>query len=191
MSQSGGYALGMSEEQTVYRHAIEGLYGRALADKITPELKDKLRAVGLDLDAKIEKGIPRAVYAKALKVTVKHLHPGVDETEGYRQLGMSMIAGLERTLIGKALVSMWPIFGPNRVLSRMQESFSTVNNYLKTELKSEAKNHHVIVMNELNGNPGYFRGIIQAALTKAGCKNLQVEAFDLKGAGGSYRVRWD
>ncbi|WP_233585260.1 DUF2378 family protein [Corallococcus sp. CA054B] len=39
-----------------------------------------------------------------------------------RRLGMAVIKGLEHTLLGKALVSLWPIFGPDRVLSRMQES---------------------------------------------------------------------
>ena len=34
-------------------------------------------------------------------------------------------------------------------------------------------------------------GIIQAALTKAGAKNLVVEPFDFDGHACSYRVSWD
>ncbi|WP_233613212.1 MULTISPECIES: DUF2378 family protein [Corallococcus] len=74
---------------------------------------------------------------------------------------MGVIKGLEHTLLGKALVSLWPIFGPD------------------------------IKVSECNGNPGYHLGIIEAGLTRAGAKNLRVEPFDFNGHACSYRVRWD
>jgi len=178
-------------EETVYRHAVEGLFIRSLGARLTPELKLKLKEAGLDLDGKLDRGVPRLVFAKALKVASKHLYPNLDETEGFRQLGIGMIKGIELTLIGKALTAMWPLFGPERVLSRMQESFATVNNYLKTGLTTHAKNHHVVTMSQCNGNPGYTRGIIEAGLTKAGAKNLRVEPFDWDGNACSFRVQWD
>ncbi|RKH14443.1 DUF2378 family protein [Corallococcus sp. CA053C] len=180
----------MSEE-IVYRHAIEGLFLRSAGKRVTPELKQQLRAIGLDLDEKIPHHTPRRVFAEALRLTAAHLYPDVDAQEGYRRLGQGIITGMEYTLLGKALVSLWPIFGPDRVLSRMQESFATVNNYMKTQLITHGRANHTIKVSECNGNPGYLLGIIEAGLTRAGARNVHVEPFDFDGHACAYRVRWE
>jgi uncharacterized protein (TIGR02265 family) len=177
-------------EEIVYRHTIEGLY-RSIGDRLTPDLRAKLGEVGLDLDAQGQRNTSRQVFADALRVTVEHLYPEIEPDEGFRRLGLGIIQGLEQTVLGKALVSMWPIFGPERVVIRIQESFSTVNNYMKSELLTQAPAHHIIRVNECNGNPGYLRGIIEGGLAKAGARNLRVEPFDFDGHACSYRIRWD
>ncbi|RKG93854.1 DUF2378 family protein [Corallococcus terminator] len=179
----------MSDE-IVYRHTIEGLF-RSIGRRLTPDLKNKLRDAGLDLDAQIPRNTPRTVFAEALRITAEHLHPNEELSEGYRQLGVGIIQGMEQTMLGKALVSMWPIFGPERVVVRIRESFATVNNYQQTELDTQGPAHHVIRVSECNGNPGYLQGIIEAGLTKAGARNLRVEPFDFDGHACSYRVRWE
>ncbi|MFP2896527.1 DUF2378 family protein [Corallococcus sp. 4LFB] len=118
--------------ELVYRHAILEFFLRSVGKRLTPELKDRLRAIGLDLDVKLPHHTPRPIFAEALAITARHLYPDVDAQEGYRRLGMDIITGLEHTLLGKALVSLGPIFGPDRVPSRMQERFATVNSYLWT-----------------------------------------------------------
>ncbi|GMT96104.1 hypothetical protein KH5H1_02230 [Corallococcus caeni] len=177
------------EEEIVYRHTVEGLF-RSIGDRLTPELRAKLSAVGLDLDSQSPRNTSRTVFADALRVTVVHLYPELDASEGYRRLGVGIIQGLEQTVLGKSLVSMWPIFGPERVVVRIQESFATVNNYMHSELLTQGPGHHIIRVNECNGNPGYLRGIIEAGLSRAGAKNLRVEPFDFDGHACSYRIRW-
>ncbi|MBN9684151.1 MULTISPECIES: DUF2378 family protein [unclassified Corallococcus] len=177
-------------EQVVYRHTIEGLF-RSIGRRLTPRLKEQLKQAGLDLDAPIPRNTPRLVFAEALRITARALYPDVDLDEGYRRLGAGLIQGVEQTLLGKALVAMWPIFGPERVVVRIQESFATVNNYLRTELETQGRAHHVLRVSECNGNPGYLRGIIEAGLAKAGAKNLRVEPFDFDGHACSYRIQWD
>ena len=176
-------------EQIVYRHPIEGLV-RSIGKRMTPELKQRLREVGLDLDVPIPRNTPRIVFADALRISAKHLYPNEEEQEGFRRLGIGVIEGVEHTLLGKALVAMWPIFGPERVVVRIQENFATVNNYLKTELITHSPSHHVIRVSECNGNPGYLQGIIEAGLLKAGAKELKIDPFDFDGHACSYRVQW-
>ncbi|NBD10819.1 MULTISPECIES: DUF2378 family protein [Corallococcus] len=177
------------DEEIVYRHTVEGLF-RSIGSSLTPDLRTKLNAVGLDLDAQSPRNTSRQVFADALRVTVEHLYPNVESDEGYRRLGVGIIHGVEQTVLGKALVSMWPIFGPERVVVRIQESFETVNNYMKSQLLTQGPAHHIIRVNECNGNPGYLRGIIEAGLTRAGARNLRVESFDFDGHACSYRIRW-
>ena len=177
-------------EQVVYRHTIEGLF-RSIGPRLTPELKNQLKQAGLDLDAPLPRNTPRLVFAEALRITARQLYPDVDTEEGYRRLGQGLIQGVEQTLLGKALVAMWPIFGPERVVIRIQESFATVNNYLRTERETQGSAHHILRVSECNGNPGYLRGIIEAGLGKAGARNLRVEPFDFDGHACSYRIRWD
>ncbi len=177
-------------EEFVYRHAIEGLFIRSLGKRLTPEIRAELLAAGLKLDP-IPHQTPRAVFAEALRITAARLYPEAEKLEAYRQLGVGIITGLEQTLLGKALVSIWPIFGPDRVLSRMQESFATANNYLKTGLETLGPGKHIIKISECNGSPGYTMGIIQAALTKAGARNLVVEPFEFDGRACNFRVTWD
>ncbi|WP_223634367.1 DUF2378 family protein [Corallococcus sp. EGB] len=177
------------ETEIVYRHTVEGLF-RSIGDRFTPELRAKLRDVGLDLDSQEPRNTSRSSFADALRVTVEHLYPDAEPGEGYRRLGVGIIQGLEQTALGKALVSMWPIFGPERVVVRIQESFATVNNYMQSELLTQGPGHHIIRVNECNGNPGYLRGIIEAGLTRAGARNLRVEPFDFDGHACSYRIHW-
>ncbi|RYZ44131.1 MAG: DUF2378 family protein [Myxococcaceae bacterium] len=177
-------------EEIVYRHTIEGLF-RSIGDRLTPDLKDKLHDVGLDLDTEVPGNTSRTVFAQALRITVQHLHPDVAEEEGYRRIGSGIIQGMAQTQLGKALISMWPIFGPERVVVRIQESFANVNNYQKSELLTQGPAHHLIRVSECNGNPGYLRGILEAGLARAGARNLRVEPFDFDGQACSYRVRWD
>ena len=178
-------------DPVVYRHAIESLFLRSLEGKLTVDLKDALRAVGLDLDRNLPRGTPQPVYAAALGVTVHHLYGDLDKTEGYRQLGIAMMEGMTRTLLGKALVSIFPIFGPDRVLTRMQESFSTVNNYLTTKLHTHDVKHRELWFSECNGNPGYMQGIIEKGMQQAGAKNLCVVPHDFDGHQCTYDVCWD
>lgn len=177
-------------EEIVYRHTVEGLF-RSIGSRLTPDLKLRLREVGMDLDAEVPTNTSRQVFAEALRITVQHLHPDAPAEEGYRRLGVGIIQGLAQTQLGKALMSMWPIFGPERVVVRIQESFETVNNYQKSELISRGPADHLIRVSECNGNPGYLRGIIEASLARAGARNLRVEPADFDGHGCSYRVRWD
>ncbi|RKI63510.1 DUF2378 family protein [Corallococcus sp. AB049A] len=176
-------------EQVVYRHTIEGLF-RSIGPRLTPGLKNQLKQAGLDLDAPLPRNTPRLVFAEALRITARQLYPDVDTEEGYRRLGQGLIQGVEQTLLGKALVAMWPIFGPERVVIRIQESFATVNNYVRTELETQGSAHHILRVSECNGSPGYLRGIIEAGLAKAGARNLRVEPFDFDGHACSYRIRW-
>lgn len=177
-------------EQVVYRHTIEGLF-RSIGSRLTPELKNKLKLAGLDLDAPLPRNTPRVVFAEALRITATELHPDVGSDEAYRRLGAGLIEGVEETMLGKALVAMWPIFGPERVMLRIQDSFATVNNYLQTELETQGRAHHIIRVNECNGNPGYLCGIIEAGLAKAGARNLRVEPFEFDGHACSYRIQWE
>ncbi|MFB1479679.1 DUF2378 family protein [Corallococcus sp. RDP092CA] len=177
------------EEEIVYRHTVEGVF-RSIGDRLTPELRTKLNDVGLDLDTQSPRNTSRTVFADALRVTVEHLFPGLEVSEGYRRLGVGIIQGMEQTVLGKSLVSMWPIFGPERVVVRIQESFDTVNNYMRSELLTQGPGHHIIRVNECNGNPGYLRGLIEAGLTRAGARNLRVEPFDFDGHACSYRIQW-
>ncbi|MGE6759420.1 DUF2378 family protein [Corallococcus interemptor] len=177
-------------EQVVYRHTIEGLF-RSIGPRLTPGLKNQLKQAGLDLDAPLPRSTPRLVFAEALRITARQLYPDVDTEEGYRRLGQGLIQGVEQTLLGKALVAMWPIFGPERVVIRIQESFATVNNYLRTELETQGSAHHILRVSECNGSPGYLRGIIEAGLARAGARNLRVEPFDFDGHACSYRIRWE
>jgi uncharacterized protein (TIGR02265 family) len=48
-----------------------------------------------------------------------------------------------------------------------------------------------IWINECNGNPGYIRGVLFAAIEKSGAKNLKIETKSFDGQGATFDVTWD
>src|SRR5215213_4648597 len=78
----------------VHSHTVEGLYWRALAGKVPSALKEELKTLGLDLDAK-PRDIEQAKWAQVLGVTVRHLYPRLSTDDGYYRLGETIVQGYE------------------------------------------------------------------------------------------------
>ncbi len=173
----------------VHAHTVEGLYWRALAGKVPPALKEELKALGLDLDAKVT-DVEQERWAKLLAVTVRHLYPGQSVDDGYYRLGETIVQGYESTVMGKALFAMMRVLGPHRVLKRATASLQSGNTYSEAIVKQLEDNRYEVWTNECNGNANYLRAVLFGALHRAGAKDLQVKVLSFDGHAATFDVRW-
>jgi uncharacterized protein (TIGR02265 family) len=176
-------------ERLVYEHTMEGLFIRGLAGRVTPALKERLRAVGLNLD-RLLPAYPFGTWCSCVRLAAQFVLADLPEEEAYHHLGERMVEGFRETLMGRAQFSVLQLLGPQRVLHRAQQSFRSGNNYTEVRLNPLGPRELEVWMNE----PGFTRYVVQGALAAglrasgADAPEVRVEAFTEEGV--TFRVSW-
>ncbi|MGV3620317.1 MAG: DUF2378 family protein [Archangium sp.] len=172
----------------VYDHTVDSLFFKALAARITPAMKEKLKALHIDLDGK-PKNVPQTDWAQALRLAADELFTGPLD-ERYRSLGAAVIQRFEETLMGKAIMAVMRVMGPARALRRIEGNLRGGNNFIRASLEQKGERAFVSEVNECNGNPHYIAGVIDAALHVAGAKEVNVTVLHFDGHAAKYAISW-
>lgn len=180
----------MTTEELVFDSTVEGVFSHGLADRVTPELKERLREAGVNLDRKLLPGYPRAVWTRCLEVIADVAFPGMSRDEALAELGVRSISGYERTIIGRAMLSTVRLFGPRRLLERFDRNLRTTCNYLRSELRELGPSDFELKVTGWDVSPHYMRGGLQRSLEYAGAKNVHSVVERLEGPAVVYRFRW-
>ena len=180
----------MAEEpDVVFSTAVEGLYQRGLKGRVTPELRGRLRGVGIDLDQALLPAYPLPVWAEALRTTSRALFPDKAVDDGIAELGRMTVQGLRETLIGPAIFPLLRLLGPRRVLQRMTRNLRNGSNFIETKLLLEEAQQAEIWFNRVR-EVGFYRGVLEAGLKAAGASEATAEICTREGDAVVYRVRW-
>lgn len=183
-------ASGRTAEKVVYDVAIEGLYLKGLAGRLTPGLKAKLKTAGLDLDGKLRATYPRELWVRCLELTARELYPNLPSDEAFRLLGQAVLEGTATTMIGKTILSMAKLIGPRRAFARLPQAFNSMNNFVVARATERAPNEHELWLSDCYGHPTYMKGGLEAALTATGAKNLVVKQLAAEGDSVTFVVGW-
>ncbi len=177
-------------ERIVFEHTVEALFVRALGERVTPELKSRLREAGLDLDRKLLPGYSQEVFTRLLQVSARALYPDASEEEGLCRLGERLIEGYQETVVGSALFGVLRLLGPRRMLERTQKSFRSGNSY--TEARTTVVGEHAMElwMNEPDASRHFTRGTMLAGMRASGARDPQVDVLHFDSQGTTYRVTW-
>lgn len=176
-------------DKLVFEQTIDGLYARGLGRRVTPELKARLRALGMDLDGKLLPAYPFETWMKALEATAELLYPELPTDQAMFHVGESFIEGYRDTLLGRAVLGTVRVLGPHRALARARQSFRSGNNYTEATLTPLGAEATELWMNEVGPWPGFTAGIIHAALTAAGVVPVVVPTQH-DGHACTYRITW-
>jgi uncharacterized protein (TIGR02265 family) len=178
------------QERLVYEHTMEGLFVRGLAGRVTPGLKDRLRAVGLNLDRRLLPAYAFETWCSCVRLAAQLLLADLPEEEAYHQLGERMVDGFRETLMGRAQFSVLQLLGPQRVLHRAQQSFRSGNNYTEVRVHPLGPGEQEVWMNE----PGFTRYVVQGALVAglraSGAAEPQVRVEGFTEEDVTFRVSW-
>ena len=104
-------------------------------------------------------------------------------------MGQAFIRGFERTLIGRAQLSLLQLIGPRRTLDRLTRSFRNANNYTTANLRELAPKHFEIEFGFVQ-IPGFYRGVLDAGLRAVGANDLSVELAKREALAATFTVRW-
>jgi uncharacterized protein (TIGR02265 family) len=177
------------EEPTFFASAFEALFARTLRGRRTPELVQRLRDAGVDLDRPLRVAYPFKVWEDVLQVLARELHPDVAEEEASFRLGLDFIEGYEATHISKAAIAMARLVGLDRTLQRVNSQLRNINNAAEglTELRERGRILlRMRLIEKFRGRihpapppvPHYLRGLLQAMLRGLGKENVRVELVE-------------
>lgn len=116
-------------ERVWFQQAIEGLFVRNLAPLMTPEVRAKLKAAGLDLD-KLVAAYDLETFKRALAIVGPLVVPKGSVADQHRELGRRLVDGYFDTFLGSALSKLLALIGPSRGLSRIDRSYRSIANHL-------------------------------------------------------------
>jgi len=173
-----------------FQNTIEGVIIRTLGNKLTPELKAKLRASGLDLDKKLLPAYPAVDFHRWVAIAAEYVYPNVGATEAVRLFGRQSLVGLGETMIGKAMKLSLTLIGPRRALQRAGRSFRSNNNYIVVEAKELTPTSMELKFNEVYSLPSYYQGVLEGACMLIGAKQCTVRLDSMLGNGARFIAEW-
>src|SRR5512145_3020631 len=122
-SSASSAAPSESRPRLIFSSSFEGMFLRALRDRLTPELKAKLRDEGVDLDKKLAPGYPLDVWMRCVDHAAQALYPSLKFGDAHWKLGEDFVRGYAETTIGHAMFAVLKLLGPMRAVARLERSF--------------------------------------------------------------------
>ncbi|MGA9521718.1 MAG: DUF2378 family protein [Myxococcaceae bacterium] len=179
-----------TSEQLEFARSIEGTFIKALGPDLTPELKARLRSEGLDLDRPLLPAYSPEDYHRWIKVAAQELYVYDSSTEACRKLGFRSVAGLEDTMMGKALAAGLKLIGPMRSLQRIDRLVRHNNNYMLATVSDLNISGGRVHLSHVYGVPSYYAGFFEAAVKVSGGRNPRVTTLPAPPPGALYQLEW-
>ncbi len=176
-------------DKLVFEQTIEGLFVRGLGARMTPKLKDRLRAEGLDLDYTLHPAYSFEKWCRFVAIANEELHGGALES-GYQTLGERVVDGFRESFLGRAVFGVLKTIGPKRALYRLKQSFRAGNNYSEGTVTEVGTNQFEVWMNECGDIRHLTSGILLAGVRAAGAKDPRVTVKSFDADGVTYSVSW-
>jgi uncharacterized protein (TIGR02265 family) len=193
----------IAEEPLFFASAFEALFERTLHGQMTPELREKLRAAGVDVDRRLKVAYPFKVWEDVVAAIAKELHPKVDDNEAWFLVGLDFWEGFNATMIGKAAIAMAKLVGMDRAFQRFTSNMRNINNAAEgfVELREKGRMRlRMRLLDKFRGRihpappmmPHYLRGVLLGILRgmgKAGANVALVES-SLPDRESVYELTW-
>jgi uncharacterized protein (TIGR02265 family) len=180
----------MAEAHVVYQSVFEGLLHRAVGSRMTPALKAKLKALGVDLDADLKAVYPKEIWQGVVEACCSELYPRMDKAEALFKLGTEMVDGYSATLFGKAQMQMAKLLGSRRSIERAGQSFRAGNNFTELRMTAKGPTEYELWMNEVSQSGPFVRGSLVALLKVTGAKDIVVDVTPDVPPAATFHIRW-
>ena len=177
-------------QRLIFEHAVEGLFLRGLAGRLTPTLKAQLREAGVDVERKLLPAYPWAVWERSVGVAARALHPAEPNEVSWRLIGERMVDGYRETLVGGAMFGMLRLLGPRRMVGRTRQNFRSGNNYTEARITEVGPMAVELWMNEVGTLRYFTQGAVLAGMRGAGAPDVRVEVAHFDDAGVTFSVTW-
>ncbi|NOK33840.1 DUF2378 family protein [Corallococcus exercitus] len=177
------------QEEVVFGHTVEGLLV-ALQGHLDGPLRAKLKAVGLDLDRKLEPAYPKAQWYQMLALGSETLFPDLPVSRAHWHLGERFISAYFATNMGRALQGVLKLVGPARTLERTTRNMASGSNYVHVDVERLAPTDYRLKVNDAGTHPEFFGALCHFGTLTTGVKNLTTVVETREGISATYRMRW-
>jgi uncharacterized protein (TIGR02265 family) len=172
-----------------FEQVIDGLWNKGLSGRLSPELREGLKRLGLDLSKKLDPAYPAEQMRDWIRLTAQTLYPGLPADEAQHKLGCESFRGFTTGGVGAAMREMLRAVGTKRALERMQNNLRTGNNYMETRVRELGPNELELWLKDANGVPAYYAGMIDEGARATGVADVRT-TWSLDGDACTYRVVW-
>lgn len=164
-------------ERLVFSQSVEALLIRGVGARMTPQLEDRLRRVGIDL-RRLLPAYSQETWERAVEVVAKELYPDLPMGEAQWKLGESTVYGWGETMLGKAMFALSKVIGPKRALQRFPSMSRASNNYSTMLAHELSPNEFELICEPFAGWPEYVQGCLRAVIDVTGAKEPKVELVE-------------
>lgn len=176
-------------ERVTFDSAFDGLFNKAFAKDLTPEIRAELKKRGVDLEH-LQPAYPFAVFRDAVDLAAKTWFPQLPAEEAWFQVGVRNLEGFYDTFIGKPMFALLRLIGPRRTAARMKANFRNANNYSESKLVDIGPNELQLWMNDSGETRFFVAGVMFRGLQLAGAANVKIDELATDENGTVYRITW-
>jgi uncharacterized protein (TIGR02265 family) len=180
------------KDRLVFSQALEGLFIKALKDKVTDRIRERVKAeAGVDLQKPFDPAYPISRWEKCLVVCAEELFPERSLELGVQEVGFLLTRGYFQTLLGSAVAAVLKVIGPARAIKRMDRSLRSGNNYSETRVTELAPGKFEFWSNETGLTQYNLVGLLRAGAEVSGAKNLRAEIVKRDDEGVTIVLEWN
>lgn len=176
-------------EHLVFSGSIDVLFREVLVDRVSPEVAERLRGVGVDLSRKLDPAYPLHVFDNALEVVARHGMPEHALSDAMFRIGQLQVEAFTRTLLGKATFQVLKLVSARRFVERLARTFRQANNYVVSRMEEVDPQTFRVWFNDVGRFPEVFQGILSASAAAVG-HDCAVKVLEREGAACWYELRF-
>ncbi|MBN9681270.1 MULTISPECIES: DUF2378 family protein [unclassified Corallococcus] len=176
-------------EKVVFGHTVEGLLS-VLEGHLEGPLRPKLKAVGLDLDQKLEPAYPKDQWHQMLLLAAEALFPGLSPPQAHWHLGERFVTAYFSTNMGRALKGVLKLLGPARTLERTARNMASGSNFLLVDVARLSATDYRLKVSNGGVHPEFIGALCHFGTLTTGVKGLSTVVEGREGPAAMYRMRW-
>nr|WP_242589118.1 DUF2378 family protein [Corallococcus macrosporus] len=153
-------------------------------------LRERFKAVGLDLDAKLAPAYTKEQWHQLLLLGAAELFPYLSPSQAHWQLGQRFVTAYFSTRLGRALQGVLKMLGPARTLERTARNMASGSNYLRVDVERLAPTDYRLKVSEGGAHPEFIGALCHFGTLTTGVKGLITVVEAREDTSSTYRMRW-
>lgn len=178
-------------DRYIYAVAVEAFFQRALAGRLDPGARARVREAGIAVDEPLLSVYPAEVFHRAVAIAAEAVHPGLPPDEAQYRAGLDHIDAFVQSYPGKMMSALARQIEPVTILDYTATFIRLGNNFTESRTRGLGERRVEVWMNDVGVVPGWYRGIIQRGLERANVKGVEVKIVaGTPPPSATYAVSW-
>jgi uncharacterized protein (TIGR02265 family) len=178
-------------DRYIYQVAVEAFFLRAMAGRLDPPVRARLREAGIVVDEPLLSVYPADVFHRCVAIASGAAHPGVGPDEAQYRAGRDHIDAFIQSYPGKMMVALARQIEPRMILEYTATFIRLGNNFTETRARVLGPTSAEVWMNDVGEVPGWYRGILQRGMEVSNVRGVEVRTVEgTPPPAATYAVSW-
>jgi uncharacterized protein (TIGR02265 family) len=146
---------------TTSSSVFEGLFVRALS--VEPAVKDKLRAIGVNLD-QLEVSYPTAKLSESMDLVAREMFATMPHHQALQEMGRRFVHGFKETIVGRLAYIGMPAMTCSQLIDKTPRLLAMVGSSTKSKVEVLSERSRRMTFTQEAPIPDFFAGLYEGAL---------------------------